>query len=335
MKPILMESIRHELPRSMVPLLERAGGSQYPFALAPETLRQLRRFGKQLRTFQKGCNDLYALSLDGRQPEWIARLIDQGQIPGLTELGRQKALRNYLPSFFRADWISSATGFQLAALCHRPAELPSAARLQSAVSELQSPVVGGKTGISDAGQNIGSERKPQSEELLWLALLFARPLRAFWRRALSDRHFESLQRVVPLSWVMDPAPLPPQSVIADLGIQNFQQLAVTEDCTREFVLRPTRTSADPENPTSPACTLLASHSSQESVGDVIQSALDRFHEVPHVLSALLPGHGFLPRIRTYFSFPEDDVQLAGVFMAHPTALDPTGSETVWMPAVEA
>ena len=49
--------------------------------------------------------------------------------------------------------------------------------------------------------------KPYLEEKLWFALFWLRPLREYWRRELSERHFLELQKVIPYTWLLDPTPL--------------------------------------------------------------------------------------------------------------------------------
>ena len=56
--------------------------------------------------------------------------------------------------------------------------------------------------------------KPYMEEKMWFALFWTRPLQAFWRRELGERHWLKLQKVIPYTWILDPAPLPHQAVIA-------------------------------------------------------------------------------------------------------------------------
>lgn len=79
--------------------------------------------------------------------------------------------------------------------------------------------------------------KPWLEEKLWLALLWSRPLREFWRRELSERHFLALQKHVPMSWVMDPTPLPHHAVIPGLEINDWSELAGFSQKQRDVILK--------------------------------------------------------------------------------------------------
>ena len=52
--------------------------------------------------------------------------------------------------------------------------------------------------------------KPYLEEKLWLALFWSRPLQEFWRQEIGEKGQKLLQKIIPYSWVLDPAPLPPR-----------------------------------------------------------------------------------------------------------------------------
>ncbi len=79
--------------------------------------------------------------------------------------------------------------------------------------------------------------KPWLEEKLWLALFWSHPLREFWRRELSERHFFALQKHVPPSWVVDPAPLPHHAVIPGLEINDWREMAHFTQKQRDLVLK--------------------------------------------------------------------------------------------------
>ena len=75
------------------------------------------------------------------------------------------------------------------------------------------------------------------EEKLWFALFWARPLREFWRRELSERHWLELQRFIPMTWIVDPTPVPHHAVIPGLEIQDWQELAKFSQKQRDLVLK--------------------------------------------------------------------------------------------------
>ena len=79
--------------------------------------------------------------------------------------------------------------------------------------------------------------KPYLEEKMWFALFWLRPLRDFWRRELSERHFLKLQQAIPYTWLMDPAPLPQHAVIPQLEIHDWEELAHFSQKQRELILK--------------------------------------------------------------------------------------------------
>ena len=79
--------------------------------------------------------------------------------------------------------------------------------------------------------------KPQLEEKLWLALFWFPQLAEFWRRELGDRYFHDLQKIIPFTWLMDPAPLPPHAVIPHLNIQDWKQLGDFSQKERDLILK--------------------------------------------------------------------------------------------------
>ncbi len=67
---------------------------------------------------------------------------------------------------------------------------------------------------------------------LWPALLRLRPLRDFWERELRRATLDLFLDLLPDSWLLDPAPLPPGSVIPRLELASWNQLNPAE---RRFI----------------------------------------------------------------------------------------------------
>jgi hypothetical protein len=67
---------------------------------------------------------------------------------------------------------------------------------------------------------------------LWPALLRLRPLHDFWERELRRASVDLLFELLPDAWLLDPAPLPPGSVIPRLEVAAWADLDVT---ARRFV----------------------------------------------------------------------------------------------------
>ena len=65
----------------------------------------LEQLGHRLFVFQRACNQLYHLSVKGKQPPWIARYLDAGKPKELIEFSRRKEIRDDLPRVIRPDLI--------------------------------------------------------------------------------------------------------------------------------------------------------------------------------------------------------------------------------------
>lgn len=72
----------------------------------------------------------------------------------------------------------------------------------------------------------------------WQALLHLPALRDFWTSELRASHYAHLLQMIPQAWCMDPAPLPPGSVIAGLNIPNWDELPRLEAGDRPFARHP-------------------------------------------------------------------------------------------------
>lgn len=90
--------------------------SPTPFALGPELAKELDTLGRVLLQFYRAVNLLYRKSVEGRQPEWIARWLDQGKPAWLVELQRHPALKHELPRVIRPDILLTEGGFSITEL---------------------------------------------------------------------------------------------------------------------------------------------------------------------------------------------------------------------------
>ena len=91
--------------------------------------------------------------------------------------------------------------------------------------------------VADGSATITPPFKPYIEEKLWFALFWMRPLREYWRRELSERHFLELQKVIPYTWILDPTPLPQHAVIPGLEIHSWEELKGFSQKQRELILK--------------------------------------------------------------------------------------------------
>ena len=85
--------------------------------------------------------------------------------------------------------------------------------------------------------------KPALEEKLAFALLHHPALRPVWDKALGREVFLHLTAIMPHTWILDPAPIPPSATIPDLAIggravMNWRDLATATQKERHFVIKP-------------------------------------------------------------------------------------------------
>jgi hypothetical protein len=128
--------------------------------------------------------------------------------------------------------------------------------------------------------------KPYLEEKTWFALFWLRPLRDFWRRELTERHFLKLQEVIPYTWLMDPAPLPQHAVIPLLEIHEWEELKHFSQKQRELILK---ISGFSETAWGSRGVELGTDLPQAEWAAAIGRALDEFGTHPHILQKFHKG----------------------------------------------
>ena len=154
--------------------------SPEPFPLPPAVWAELEKLGHRLQVFLKACNDLYYQSHRGRQPEWIASLLDAGKPPELLEAARHPAHRNALPSVIRPDLLLTEDGFSLTEIDSVPGGIGLTAWLGKTYASLNSrwQICGGAGGMTEGfrslfpgGADIAVSREAGDylPEMQWLA----------------------------------------------------------------------------------------------------------------------------------------------------------------------
>ena len=128
--------------------------------------------------------------------------------------------------------------------------------------------------------------KPYLEEKLWFALFWMRPLREFWRRELSERHFLKLQQVIPYTWIMDPEPLPHFATLPGLDLQNWMELGSLSQKQREFVCK---ISGFSELAWGSRGVHVAQDLPQKEWAAVVENALASFPHHPYILQRFHKG----------------------------------------------
>ena len=90
--------------------------SPTPFPLGPRLGKELEKLGRILLQFYKATNLLYRKSAEGKLPEWVAPLLDQGKPESLVSLQRDQNLRHELPRVIRPDILLTEEGFSITEL---------------------------------------------------------------------------------------------------------------------------------------------------------------------------------------------------------------------------
>src|SRR5436189_4119987 len=80
------------------------------FPVEKKFVAELEQLGHRLFVFQRACNQLYQLSIKGKQPAWVARYLDAGKPKELIELARSNEIRDDLPRGIRLDLILTENG---------------------------------------------------------------------------------------------------------------------------------------------------------------------------------------------------------------------------------
>lgn len=128
--------------------------------------------------------------------------------------------------------------------------------------------------------------KPYLEEKLWFALFWMRPLREFWRRELTERHFLKLQKVIPYTWILDPAPLPPHAVIPGLEINDWRELMQFSQKQRDLIIK---VSGFSELGWGSRSVVLGSDAPHGVWQSAIEEALSSFPNHPYILQRFHKG----------------------------------------------
>ena len=122
--------------------------------------------------------------------------------------------------------------------------------------------------------------KPVFEEKMLFALLWNRNLQNFWRQELGESFFARLKKLVPYTWLLDPAPLPPQGAIPELNLTDWQQLKAMSQKERDLILKVSGFSAAAWGARG---VFLGSDLPHEDWAKAVDDAIQHFDQSPRVL----------------------------------------------------
>jgi len=148
------------------------------FPIEKKFLADLEQLGHRLFVFQRACNQLYQLSVKGKQPEWVARYLDAGKPKQLIEFSRRKQIRDDLPRVIRPDLILTEKGYIIAEIDSVPGGIGLTDWLNQTYSSFDNDIIGGASGMLDgfravvpngADIVISQESATYRPEMEWLA----------------------------------------------------------------------------------------------------------------------------------------------------------------------
>ena len=149
-----------------------------PFPIEKKILAELEQLGHRLLIFQRACNQLYQLSVKGKQPAWVAHYLDAGKPPELIEFSRRKEIRDDLPRIIRPDLILTESGYIIAEIDSVPGGIGLTGWLNQTYSAFENEIVGGADGMLDGFRGvlpnggdivISQEAATYRPEMEWIA----------------------------------------------------------------------------------------------------------------------------------------------------------------------
>src|SRR5206468_6475101 len=149
-----LEVIQNEFPKEGIFAEKDWLLSPDAFPIDKKFLAELEQLGHRLFVFQRACNQLYQLSVKGKQPAWVVRYLDAGKPAELIEFSRRKEIRDDLPRVIRPDLILTDEGYIIAEIDSVPGGIGLTAWLNQTYSAFDKGVVGGENGMLDGFESV-------------------------------------------------------------------------------------------------------------------------------------------------------------------------------------
>jgi hypothetical protein len=173
-----LEAIRAAFPKEGLFAEKEWLLSPDAYPIDKKFVAELERLGHRLFVFQRACNQLYQLSVRGKQPEWVARYLDAGKPKELIEFSRRKEIRDDLPRVIRPDLILTEKGYIIAEIDSVPGGIGLTGWLNETYTEFDTDIIGGAEGMLEgfravapdgADIVISHESATYRPEMQWLA----------------------------------------------------------------------------------------------------------------------------------------------------------------------
>jgi len=124
------------------------------FPIDKKFSRDLEQLGHRLFVFQRACNQLYQLSVKGKQPDWVARYLDAGKPKKLIEFSRRTEIRDDLPRVIRPDLVLTDEGYIIAEIDSVPGGIGLTGWLNQTYSTFDSQIIGGADGMLEGFRTV-------------------------------------------------------------------------------------------------------------------------------------------------------------------------------------
>lgn len=122
--------------------------------------------------------------------------------------------------------------------------------------------------------------KPALEEKMLFGLFWNKNLEAYWRQELGAGYFKRLKSMIPYTWILDPAPMPPQAAYPGLELTDWRQLKILSQKQRQLILK---VSGFSEKAWGSRGVHLGSDLSAGDWSDAVETALRSFPTNPYIL----------------------------------------------------
>ena len=176
-----LDDVRRAMPDAGLFAGKEWLASPEPFPLSAALWSDLEKLGHRLHNFLRATNDLYYQSRKGRQPEWIAALLDAGKPPELLEVATAKEWRQALPGVIRPDLLLTEDGISLTEIDSVPGGIGLTAWLAQTYAALRGgwDLCGGADGMLEGFRSlfplgadiaVSKEAGDYLPEMEWLAL---------------------------------------------------------------------------------------------------------------------------------------------------------------------
>jgi hypothetical protein len=138
--------------------------SPEPFSISENLAKEIESLGRVLLQFYRATNLLYRRSVEGKQPEWVARWLDLGKPAGLIALQRSPAFKNDVPRVIRPDILLTDDGICITELDSVPGGIGLTAWLgktysESRIQNQESRILGGADGMLCGFESIFGDTK--------------------------------------------------------------------------------------------------------------------------------------------------------------------------------